>query len=99
MPRSVAICFSLLMFLMVSCGTEKVCSGLNPTLATYNSNGKLRKGGKGMSAPERQARKHRMKSNKKKSGLKSRSAYSGHGLFHISFHGHAHAGGHASAKS
>lgn len=94
MRRTLTIFFLSVSFLIVSCKGEKVCSGLNPNVSTYNSNGKIRKGSKGMSAPERAARKHRIKANNKKYGLKSHTAYAKHhGRFHIDLHFKSKRGG------
>ncbi|MBI3509031.1 MAG: hypothetical protein HY064_00090 [Bacteroidetes bacterium] len=103
MPRAFFLLIPFFIFLLADCRGEKICSGLNPELATYNTTKRLRKGGRSLhSEPEREAHRHRMKTMKKKSKTKSTGAYSGHGFFHLNLHlfgGHAHASGQANVRA
>lgn len=90
--------FVLFLFLVsvVSCGGEKVCSGLNPEIGKYNTSKKIRKGRRSVhSNPEKEAVKRHSKQVKhKKPRNGGKSVPLNHGIFGgIHIGGSAYAGG------
>lgn len=64
----------LLVFSSVSCGPQKVCSGLNPEIGKYNTSKKVRKGRRSLhSGPEKEAYRRRAKQMKKKKARAGKS--------------------------
>ncbi len=84
----------LLVFSFVSCGTHKVCSGLNPEIGKYNTPKKIRKGSRSLhSGPEKEAYHRRAKKMKKKKSRSGKSVGVKRRLFTFHFGGSAHIGG------
>lgn len=86
----------ILILSFVSCTHEKVCSGLNPDIGTYNSSKKIRKGKRtAHSDPEREAIRRRKKTVKKqKSWGLSKTTGKPKGIFHFGGRLHIGGGGH-----
>ncbi len=86
-----SMCFLLA---LPACKPHKVCSGLNPELATYGTVKRVKKAKRRMgSDPERKAVNHREKSMKKKKGFSAKGKYSKKGgLFNFRASGSAKVG-------
>lgn len=79
-PKRLFPLFILIASLVISsCGSEKLCSGLNPEIGKYNTSKRLNKGGKSLkSKPERESLRRRKKQvKKKKGGFSAKGRYGG----------------------
>lgn len=74
----------LIAFSFASCGTPKVCSGLNPEIGKYNTSKKVRKGRRSLhSGPEKVAYNRRSKQIKKRKPRPAKSGSGKQGLFNF----------------